>query len=57
MTPLDSLAFPVCCTYPGCEAGPFRSGEEVDEHITDNHLPEAVWDFAMENMKHLGGRD
>jgi hypothetical protein len=48
-TPLDELPFPVTCEY--CEAGPFANANEVDEHITEEHLPEAVWLFAEEHMK------
>ena len=47
-TPLDDLPFPVVCEY--CDAGPFNSAVEVDEHITADHLPEAVWGFAADNM-------
>ena len=43
-TPLDELNFPVTCTY--CEEGPFANADEVNEHITKEHLPEAVWSFA-----------
>lgn len=48
-TPLDELSFPVWCEY--CEAGPFVNGNEVDEHITEEHLPECVWGFAADHMK------
>ena len=48
-TPLDELPFPVFCEL--CEEGPFNSGNEVDEHITENHLPEAVWGFGNDFMK------
>jgi len=50
-TPLDELPFPVTCTYPGCGAGLFYSGIEVDEHISEEHLPQAVWAFAAEHMR------
>jgi hypothetical protein len=50
-TPLESLPFPVRCVYPGCGAGPFGTPIAVDEHITEEHLPEAVWTFATEHMK------
>jgi hypothetical protein len=49
--PLDNLPFPVRCTYPGCDCGLFRTAIEVDEHITEEHLPEAVWTFAEQNMR------
>jgi len=49
MTPLDELPFPVICEY--CEDGPFKNAEQVDEHITAEHLPEAIWGFAADNMK------
>ena len=47
-TPLDELPFPVNCDY--CDEGPFKNACEVDEHITENHLSEAVWSFAYEHM-------
>lgn len=50
-TPLEALPFPVLCGYPDCGAGPFNNGDEVDEHISEEHLPEAVWTFAEENMR------
>ena len=50
-TPLDELNFPVRCTYPDCSAGPFVTGDQVDEHITEEHLPEAVWNFADDFIK------
>ena len=50
-TPLDELDFPVFCSYPDCAAEPFNTAIEADEHITECHLPEAVWDFAVEHMK------
>lgn len=50
-TPLDKLPFPVTCNYADCGAGPFKDAVEVDEHVSEEHLPEAVWDFAYENMK------
>jgi hypothetical protein len=50
-TPLDSLPFPVVCSYPDCDAGPLNNGIEVDEHITAEHLQESVWTFAQENMR------
>ncbi len=48
--PFNELQFPVVCSYPGCEAGPFLTAVEVDEHITEEHLPEAIWTFALEQM-------
>jgi hypothetical protein len=48
-TPLDTLPFPVMCTY--CDEGPFNNVIEVDEHITEDHLSECVWDFALNHMK------
>ncbi len=51
MNPLDQLAFPVYCGYPDCDAGPFNNGIAVDEHISEDHLTEAVWLFAIENME------
>lgn len=48
--PLDTLEFPVSCEYAGCGAV-LNSGIEVDEHISEEHLCEAVWVFAMWNMK------
>jgi hypothetical protein len=53
-TPLELLDFPVRCDYPECGAGPFHSGDEVDTHITEEHLPEAVWEFATNNMVYDG---
>lgn len=50
-TPLSDLPFPVYCSYPDCGDGPFENAGEVDEHISDMHLPEAVWTFAAEHMK------
>lgn len=52
--PLDDLVFPVRCNYPGCDSGLLHSGIEVDEHITQEHLPEAVWAFAFEQMESTG---
>ena len=49
--PLDALSFPVICCYPGCGEGPFVDAIQVDEHITENHLLEAVWSFAIEQMR------
>lgn len=49
--PLDELPFPVMCRYPGCGEGPFTDGVQVDEHISENHLPEAVWTFAVQQMR------
>lgn len=46
--PLGELTFPVYCRT--CKAGPFFDGDQVDEHITEDHLAEAVWDFAHDNM-------
>lgn len=54
--PLDALPFPVKCQYPGCDAGPFVNGDEVDEHISEEHLTEAVWLFATENMREVNNR-
>lgn len=45
--PLHQLSFPVSCR---CGDGPFANAIEVDEHITADHLPEAVWDYAHDNM-------
>lgn len=50
MNPLDKLKFPVKCTYPNCNGGPFFNGNEVDEHITAEHLCEAIWVFAFDNV-------
>ena len=50
--PLENLPFPVLCAY--CGAGPFDNAIEVDEHITEDHITEAVWDFASDQMKHIG---
>jgi hypothetical protein len=50
--PLDDLPFPVSCQYPGCGDGPFLNGLQVDEHVTEVHLAEAVWTFALEQMHH-----
>jgi hypothetical protein len=47
-TPLDELPFPVICA--SCGAGPFNDAIAVDEHITEEHLPEAVWAFAYDHM-------
>jgi hypothetical protein len=47
--PLDELKFPVRCKY--CGAGPFNSGNEVDEHISEEHLAESVWSFAADHME------
>ena len=49
MNPLYELEFPVYCA--SCKQGPFQNEIEVDEHITEEHLPEAIWDFACANMK------
>lgn len=51
--PLDELAAlgPVSCSYPGCNEGPFKTGTEIDEHVCEVHLTEAVWDFAYSNMR------
>jgi hypothetical protein len=49
-TPLDEFNFPVRCRYADCNAGPFISGDEVDAHITEEHLCEAVWTFAADHM-------
>lgn len=49
-SPLEDLPFPVMCGYPDCDSGPFHNAIEVDEHITQEHLTEAVWTFAVENM-------
>lgn len=49
-TPLDNLPFPVTCKYPGCGVV-LESAIEVDEHITEEHLPEAIWNFADDNMR------
>lgn len=54
VTPMDELSFPVRCTYADCDEGPFKNADEVDEHITESHLAEAVWDFAFEHMKASG---
>ena len=48
-TPLDDLPFPVVCEY--CGDGPFSNAIEVDEHISESHLPEAVWGFAADQMR------
>jgi hypothetical protein len=48
---LEALPFPVRCSYPQCDQGPFHNAIEVDEHITAEHLAEAVWTFAYENMR------
>jgi hypothetical protein len=48
---MDNLPFPVICSYPDCGAGPFVNAIEVDEHITEEHLMEAVWTFAEEQMR------
>lgn len=47
-TPLAHLPFPVTCKY--CGTGLFYNAIEVDEHISEEHLPEAVWMFAVDNM-------
>jgi len=52
--PIEKLDYPVKCGYTGCGEGPFYSAEQVDEHITENHLPEAIWTFAIENMDYDG---
>lgn len=49
--PLDGLNFPVSCAYPGCGEGPFSNSMQVDEHITESHLPQAIWTFALEQMR------
>lgn len=49
--PLDDLTFPVWCEYTDCGAGPFHSGIEVDEHICEEHHPEAIWNFAEDFIK------
>jgi hypothetical protein len=49
VSPLDELPFPVFCTY--CDDGPFVDAIQVDEHITEDHLTEAVWNFAQDFMK------
>lgn len=51
--PLEQLHFPVMCNYPECGQGPFKNAIEVDEHICEDHITEAVWTFAFENMKEL----
>jgi hypothetical protein len=51
MNPLEALNFPVVCTYPGCESGLLHNAIEVDEHISEEHLLEAVWTFAHEHME------
>lgn len=50
-TPLDELPFPVFCDYADCGCGPFKNADQVDAHISEEHLPEAVWTFAAEHMK------
>lgn len=50
-TPLERFRFPVVCTYPDCDSGPLNSGDEIDAHITEEHLPESIWTFASEHMK------
>ena len=49
--PLDSIDYPARCYYPGCGAGPFSDALQVDEHICSEHLTEAIWTFAHENIK------
>lgn len=53
MNPLDVLPYPVLCRYPGCGAGPFETPVAVDEHITEEHLPQAIWTFALEQMRNV----
>lgn len=50
-TPLEHLGFPIRCTYAGCDAGPFTSAEQVDEHVSEDHLVDAVWLFVEEFMR------
>ena len=50
MNPLEQLAYPVRCTYPDC-GEVLRDAIALDEHISEEHLPEAVWTFAFENTK------
>jgi hypothetical protein len=47
--PLDELPFPVVCA--SCKAGPFDDAIAVDEHISEEHLAEAVWGFAYDHMR------
>ena len=49
--PLDDLSFPVYCDYVGCGTGPFTNGDQVDEHISEDHGPEVVWHFADDFLK------
>ena len=51
LTPLADLPFPVKCCYADCEGGPFNNAVEVDEHITEEHLPQAIWSFAEDFTK------
>ena len=48
--PLEGLPFPVICIYPQCGAL-LANAVEVDEHITEEHLPESIWTFAENNMR------
>lgn len=48
--PLEEFIYPVTCTYPDCGVV-LHSAIEVDEHICEEHLTEAVWTFADENMR------
>jgi hypothetical protein len=51
-SPLEKLMYPRCCTYPGCEEiSLFKNAVELDEHITEQHLSEAVWNFAVEHSE------
>lgn len=48
---MDQLPYPVRCAYAECGAGPFANSEALGDHITAEHLAEAVWDFAFANTK------
>jgi hypothetical protein len=54
MTVLESMyTYPVRCTYPDCDSGRLDSAIELDEHITEEHLAEAVWTFARDNAREV----
>lgn len=55
--PLDELPFPVRCHYPGCDSIPLHNAVEVDELITEEHLPQAIWTFALEQMRDVNTVD
>lgn len=50
-TPLEQLDYPRRCN--ACGDGPFLTAIELDEHITEDHISEAVWSFALDETEYF----